>query len=131
VKFPKVKFPRLKFPWKQLRSRRRNVVTLALIGVAVILGFQFALVPILESQRKVRDEIVLKKKMLIRYQEYIKSGKDVEDGLNQIIQQVEAIQLRLLSRRDSADQRGQPPGDFEKACREEWYSDQKLPNWRT
>jgi Tfp pilus assembly protein PilO len=96
VKFPKVKFPRVKFPWKQLRSRRKNLVTLILIGIAVVLAYQFALAPLLESQRKVNEEIALKKKMLTRYQEYIRSGKEVEDGLNQVVQQVEAIQSKLL-----------------------------------
>lgn len=72
------------------------MLTLLLIGIAVILACQFALAPLLESERKVREEMDLKKKMLGRYQEYIKSGKDVEDGLTQVVQQVEVIQSKLL-----------------------------------
>ncbi len=34
--------------------------------------------------------------MLARYQEYIKSGKEIEDGLSQVVQQIEAIQSKLL-----------------------------------
>jgi Tfp pilus assembly protein PilO len=97
VKFPRPRFPKFKFPWKQLRSRRKNLVTLILIGIAVVLARQFALAPLLESQRKVNEEIALKKKMLTRYHEYIKSGKEIEDGLSQMVQQVEAIQSKLLS----------------------------------
>jgi Tfp pilus assembly protein PilO len=97
VKFPRLRFPKFKFPWMQLRSRRKNLVTLILIGIAIVLVFQFALAPLLESQRKIREEIALKKKMLTRYHEYIKSGKEVEDGLSQMVQQVEAIQSKLLS----------------------------------
>lgn len=96
MKFPKVKIPRIKFPWKQLRSRRKNLLGLILLGIVLILGFQFALAPFLESQRKVNEEIVLKKKMLVRYQEFIKSGKEVEESLNRVTQQVEAIQSKLL-----------------------------------
>ena len=97
MKFPRLRFPKFKFPWMQLRSRRKNLVTLILIGIAIVLVFQFALAPLLESQRKIREEIALKKKMLTRYHEYIKSGKEIEDGLSQMVQQVEAIQSKLLS----------------------------------
>ena len=73
MSFPKLRFPKLTFPWTQFRTRRKSLVTLILIGIAFVLAFQFALAPILESQRKVQEEIVLKKKILTRYQEYIKS----------------------------------------------------------
>ena len=98
MKFPKMrmKFPKIRFPWNQLRSRRKNLVTLVLIGVMLILLFQFAVGPFLESERKVREDIALNKKTLDRYQEYIKSGKEIEEGLNQVVQQVEAIQSKLL-----------------------------------
>jgi Tfp pilus assembly protein PilO len=96
VTFPKLRFPKLTFPWTQFRSRRKSLVTLILIGIAFVLAFQFVLAPLLESQRKVQEEIALKKKMLTRYQEYIKSGKEIEDGLGQMIQHVEAIQSKLL-----------------------------------
>ncbi len=93
---PKVKFPRIKFPWTQLRSRRKSVLILLLLGIVLILAFQFVLDPLLESERKVKDEISMDKKMLQRYQEYIdgKSGKEIE--LNQVSQQVESIQSKLL-----------------------------------
>ena len=97
MKFPKVTFPKVRFPWKQLRSKRKNLVTLILIGIALILASQFAIAPLMESQRKVEEDIALKRKMLTRYQEYIKSGKEVEDGLSQVVQQVEAIQSKLLT----------------------------------
>ncbi len=101
MKLPKFKLPRLTlpgflFPWKQLRSRRKNVLTLVLMGIAAILAFQFGFVPILESQKRVEEEIDLKRKTLIRYQDYIKSGKEVEDGLGHVVQQVEAIRSKLL-----------------------------------
>ena len=49
-------------------------------GIALVLAYQFALEPLLDSQKRVQDEIILKKKMLTRYLEFIKSGKEVEDG---------------------------------------------------
>lgn len=96
MRLPKIRIPKIRFPWNQLRSRRKNLLRLILVGVVAILGFQFALTPLLESQRKVSEEIVLKRKMLVRYQEFIKSGKYVDEGLNQVVQQVEAVQSKLL-----------------------------------
>ncbi len=75
MKFPKLTIPKLKFSGTPLRSRRRNLLTLVLVGIALVLAYQFALEPLLDSQKRVQDEIVLKKKMLTRYLEFIKSGK--------------------------------------------------------
>ena len=96
MKFPKLKIPKLKFSGAPVRSRRRNLLTLVLVGIALVLAYQFVLEPLLDSQKRVQDEIVLKKKMLTRYLEFIKSGKEVEDGLSQMVQRVEAIQSKLL-----------------------------------
>ena len=91
-----MKLIKIKIPWKKLRSRRKNLLSLIGIGIAVILASQFAIIPIVESERKVKEELLLKRKMLSRYQEFIRTGKDIEEELNQMGQQVEAIQLKLL-----------------------------------
>ncbi len=82
--------------WKQMRGSRRNLLFLLLVVIAAALVVQFAIAPIVGSQKKVREEIVLKKKMLSRYQEYVKSGKNIEEEMNQVAQQVETIQSKLL-----------------------------------
>lgn len=91
-----MKLIKIKIPWKKLRSRRKNLLSLIGIGIAIILASQFAIIPIVESERKVKEELLLKRKMLSRYQEFIRTGKDIEEELNQMGQQVEAIQLKLL-----------------------------------
>ena len=96
MKFPKVKFPGLKIQWRQFRGRRGNLLFLILTVLLLLLVFKFAFLPFLESQRKVQEELVLKKKALSRYQDYIKSGKEIEDELNQVTQQAETIQSKLL-----------------------------------
>jgi len=85
-----------KVSWKKMRRERRTVLVLFVLAVVLILAYQLALVPLVESQRNVRQELALKKKLLNRYEDYIKSGRDMDEELNQRVQQVEAIQAKLL-----------------------------------
>jgi Tfp pilus assembly protein PilO len=85
-----------KVPWKKMRRERRTALVLLVLAVVLILAYQLALVPLVESQKNVRQELALKKKLLDRYEDYIKSGKDMDEELNQRVQQVEMIQARLL-----------------------------------
>jgi len=85
-----------KVSWKKMRRERRTVLVLLVLAVVLILAYQLALVPLVESQRNVRQELALKKKLLNRYEDYIKSGRDMDEELNQRVQQVEAIQAKLL-----------------------------------
>ena len=85
-----------KFPAKQLRNRRKNLLSILLIGIALILFFQYGLAPLLDSQKKVQDDIDQKRKLLAKSMNFISSGKEIEDGLNQVTQQLEAIQSKLL-----------------------------------
>jgi Tfp pilus assembly protein PilO len=85
-----------KVPWKKMRRERRTVLVLLVLAVALILAYQLALAPLVESQKNVRQELALKKKLLTRYEDYIKSGKDMDEELSQKTQQVETIQRRLL-----------------------------------
>ena len=85
-----------KSPWGKLNGRRKNLFLFLLAGVLVVVIYEFGVVAILESQRKMRDELGLKTKMLGRYDEFMKSGKDIEEELSQVEKQVEAIQAKLL-----------------------------------
>ena len=82
--------------WSKLKGGRRGLFTLLLIGVAVILAYRFAYIPIETSQRRVKEELDIKKKALGKYQEYVKSGKGIEEELNQTAQRLEAVQSKLL-----------------------------------
>jgi Tfp pilus assembly protein PilO len=86
---------KMKFPLKRTKGRK-SVLFLLLLAVGVILAYQFVLVPLVASQKKVRDDIALNEKVLARYDEYIKSGKEIQEGLDQMKQQVEAVQAKLL-----------------------------------
>jgi Tfp pilus assembly protein PilO len=91
-----VKPIKLKVPWKKMRRERRTVLVLLVLVVVLILAYQLAFVPLLESQRNVRQDLVLKKKLLTRYEDYLRTGKDMDEELNQKVQQLETIQVKLL-----------------------------------
>jgi Tfp pilus assembly protein PilO len=85
-----------KTSWGRLKGRNKNLLLLLLAAVLVVLIYEFGVVALLESQRKVRDELGLKTKMLGRYDEFMKTGKEIEDELGQVESQVETIQAKLL-----------------------------------
>jgi len=85
-----------KSPWGKLKGRKKNLLLFLLAGVLVVVIYEFGVVALLESQRRVRDELGLKTKMLGRYDEFVKTEKDIEEELGQVEKQVEAIQAKLL-----------------------------------
>jgi Tfp pilus assembly protein PilO len=85
-----------KSPWGKLKGRKRNLLLFLLAGVLVVVIYEFGVVALLESQRRMRDELGLKTKMLGRYDEFVKTEKDIEEELGQVEKQVEAIQAKLL-----------------------------------
>ena len=85
-----------KKPWGGLKGRKKNFFLLLLAGALVVVIYEFGVVALLESQKRVRDELGLKSKMLGRYDEFVKTEKDIEEELGQVEKQVEAIQAKLL-----------------------------------
>jgi len=91
-----MKIGKSKGPWPKLRGGRRGVFTLMLIVIALILVYRFAYIPIEASEKQMREELAAKKRALNKYQEYVKSGKGIEEELNQTAQRLEAVQAKLL-----------------------------------
>ena len=85
-----------KSSWGKLKGRKKNLLLFLMAAVLVVVIYEFGVVPLVESQRKVRDELALKGKMLGRYDEFVKMEKDIEQELGQVEGQVEAIQAKLL-----------------------------------
>lgn len=85
-----------KSSWGKLKGRRKNLFLLLLAVVLVVVIYEFGIVALLESQKRVKDELALKSKMLGRYDEYVKTEKDIAEELGQVEKQVEAIQAKLL-----------------------------------
>jgi len=85
-----------KSSWGKLKGRKKNLLLFLMAAVLVVVIYEFGVVALVESQRKVRDELALKGKMLGRYDEFVKTEKDIEQELGQVEGQVEAIQAKLL-----------------------------------
>jgi Tfp pilus assembly protein PilO len=91
VKLPKFNL-RLRFP----RQGKRFFVTLLLIAVAGYIAYAFLFLPVIEAQKKARDQLAMNRKLYGRYQDVLKDRKEVETQLAQAAQQVEAVHGRLL-----------------------------------
>ena len=61
-----------------------------------ILIYALGILPLVEAQKKTREEISLKKKVLSKYEEYLSNRKAVEDELDRITKQREEVLKRLL-----------------------------------
>jgi len=85
--------------WSFLRKARfsKKKAAWGLIGIAIsILIYLLGIHPAVEATRKAEDEIVQKKKLLLKYEEYLRNRKAVEEELDRATKQYEGIQQRLL-----------------------------------
>jgi hypothetical protein len=90
--FPK----KLKFSLPALKFSQKKIFW-GFLGIAVfVLIYFLGILPLVEASRKAEEEIGLKKRVLQRYDEFLRNRKVVEDDLGQITKQYEEIQQRLL-----------------------------------
>jgi hypothetical protein len=69
-----------------------------LVGIVVlILLYTFGVLPLVEASKKAEEEILLKRRALLRYEEYLGNRKIVEEELDRTLKQYEMIQGRLLA----------------------------------
>jgi len=81
---------------KKLKFSRRKVGWV-LIGIALsIIIYLLGVLPTVEATRKADEEIALKKKVLLKYEEYLHNRKAIEEELARAVKQSEGIQQRLL-----------------------------------
>lgn len=86
-------------PWSFLKTLRfsRKSALWVLIGIVVaILIYMFGILPLVEAARKAKEEIALKRRVLIKYQEHLQNRDTFQEELDQTLRQYEAIQQRLL-----------------------------------
>jgi len=68
-----------------------------LIGVTMfILIYALGILPLVEAKKKAEEEIALKRRVLLKYGEYLSSRKAVEEELDRTVKQHEGAQKRLL-----------------------------------
>ena len=99
LKFSKLssnlKFLNLNFLKKVKFSQKRILFLLAGI-VAVILVISFGILPLIEAKKKVEEEITLKKRALLKYEEFLRNRKAIEEELAWTSKEYEGIQQKLL-----------------------------------
>ena len=97
LKFPgNLNFFNLNFLKKVKFSQRRILFLLAGI-VAIILVISFGVLPLIEAKKKAEEEIVLKKRALLRYEQFLQNRKAIEEELARTSKEFEGIQQKLLS----------------------------------
>jgi hypothetical protein len=89
MKWPSFKKGRWSLPQKK-------VLWVVLAVAMVILIYALAILPLSEATRKAEEEIFLKKRVLLKYQEFLQNRKTFEEELDRTSKQHEAIQQRLL-----------------------------------
>lgn len=77
-------------------SQKRILWGLAGI-VMVILAVSFGVVPLIEAKKKAEDEIVLKKRVLLKYEQFLQNRRVVEEELGRTVKQYAELQQKLLS----------------------------------
>lgn len=82
-----------------LRKRKvsRNRILWIFIGVAIfVLIFTLGILPMVESTRRMKEEIALKRKVLLKYSEFLQKRKTVEEELGRVQKRYEEVQQRFL-----------------------------------
>ena len=81
---------------KKLKFSRRKVGWV-LMGIALsVIIYLLGILPTVEAARKAEEEIALKKKVLLKYEEYLNNRKVIEEELDRTVKRSEGIQQRFL-----------------------------------
>ena len=81
---------------KRWNFSQRKAFWVVISAAMVILIYFLGLLPPVEAKKKAEEEIVLKRRVLLKYEEYLKNRKTVEEELDRTLKMHETIQLRLL-----------------------------------
>jgi hypothetical protein len=92
----------LKFPGnlnflKKVKFSQRRILFMLIGIVALILLITFGVFPLIEARNKAGEEIVLKKRALLRYEQFLQNRKAIEEELARTSKEYEAIQQKLVS----------------------------------
>ena len=97
LKFPEnLNFFNLSF-LKKVKFSQRRILFLLIGIVAIVLVISFGLLPLIEAKKKAEEEIVLKKRALSGYEQFLQSRKAIEEELGRTSKEYEGIQQKLLS----------------------------------
>jgi len=77
-------------------SQKRILLVLAGV-VMIILVVSFGVLPLIEAKKKAQEEIALKKRALLKYEQFLQNRKTIEEELGRTVKQYDGIQQKLLS----------------------------------
>ena len=82
---------------KKLAVPQKKVLW-GLVGITIcLLLYFFGILPLVDATQKAEEEILLKKRVLTKYDQYLQNRKALEEDLSRTIKQYEGTQQKLLS----------------------------------
>ena len=84
-----------KWPFLERWRFSQKRVLWGLIGIVLL--YTFGILPLVEAKKNAEEEILLKRRALMRYEEYLGNRKIFEEELSRTLKQYEMIQGRLLA----------------------------------
>lgn len=94
-----IKWPVLKkWPFLERWRFSQKRILWGLVGIVVlVLLYTFGILPLVEAKKKAEEEILLKSRALLRYEDYLGNRKIFEEELDRTLKQYEMVQRRLLA----------------------------------
>ncbi len=93
------KWPVLKkWPFLERWRFSQKRILWGLVGIVLlVLLYTFGILPLVEAKKKAEEEILLKSRALLRYEDYLGNRKIFEEELDRTLKQYEMVQRRLLA----------------------------------
>jgi len=82
---------------KKLNLSQKKTLWVGGVVAVVILLYLLGVVPLIDAKKKVGVEIALKRKVIAKYEEYLKNRKAIEEELDRTLKVHETVQQRLLA----------------------------------
>jgi hypothetical protein len=81
---------------KKLAVPQKKVLW-GLVGITIcLLIYFFGILPLVDATQRAEEEILLKKRVLTKYDQYLQNRKAIEEDLSRTIKQYEGTQQKLL-----------------------------------
>jgi len=77
-------------------SQRRFLFVVVGIATVILITF-FGILPLIEAKKKAEEEITLKKRALLKYEQFLQNRKAIEEELSRTVKLYEEAQQKLLS----------------------------------
>jgi len=82
---------------KKAKLSQRRILFLLIGIVAVVVVISLGVLPLIEAKKRAGEEIALKKRALLKYEQFLQNRKAIEEDLARTSKEYEGIQQKLLS----------------------------------